>query len=643
MSTIANLFPEHDLKFDKSYFSALQNMEPAMGDTALQLTSKAIVNAYGPRLRRAPGMRDVTQLDFKDGSKLFSHSKEWIDFQMDCKRQLDGLTLAEITPHAAQNSALIRGFETLATHGGLPMNPTITPRLDKIGKPIGTLTADYMKVLKLTTEVYTESWEASSLHINGKSNSGLFSNTNDKLTKINFWNERVMPLGKSFIDGLISYNEAFFLRHFGFMPVTLTTIRIQVEKASKVRSGYNYLGKKIDSADKAIDQSLSFGHVMNAGRQRVAYALDTMVNIPVQAVFAGFRKVALAKYAKTWHTRFPTDTTDAINKYGNWRAYDASNFDTTYSREEIVHITESLLNVTDRFKQYVLAMCHLPLVIKSDVRDESGAYLVNNRTYPAGHQSGVAHVSDYNKIRGTDQSLYALAKLGRFDLNETNAAREYIRKFLKHEDDDFACLNQGDDTILLCTNAAQLDKWSSILEGLEFTVWERDYLPKFLGDVWYERFPGARLETTLDPTSGLEKIFANERSVHSHHRTMSSSGALDRINSIKAAPGGSDVINILNSTAMKHFSRMNKQQNFEDILRDTIPKDFELLSQKLEQSIDADVLSRYDAATREFILNPDVIHYKYTPDEIHPDVLSGEFGRVSEDAVINIIETMELM
>jgi hypothetical protein len=327
---------------------------------------------------------------------------------------------------------------------------------------------------------------------------------------------------------------------------------------------------------------------------------------------------------------------DPIAQYGNYRLYDAAKFDTTYAREEIDHITANLVGLTQRGRDYITRLSHLPLIIASDTRDEAGAFFVNNSEYRAGHQSGVCYVSDYNKIRGTAHWIYGLVKIGYLNYDQSDdSLMQDIKKVLLHEDPNFALINQGDDTMALASSNERVEEWCKAVEQLKFAVWELDEGRKMIGKVIYQRSAGADLEIIPDAVTLVEKLLINERSVHSKHRPMSSAGNRERIRILKEeCPAGPKIMKILDDLAIQHFG-----DKLDNLYRQIAYKDVDN-TPELNPDLD---LSQYNLATRTYILDQDTIHHKIKIEDVDKEIFKAFNSTIVAEDAAWILRTMKFM
>lgn len=620
-------------QLEPSYFSWMVNQPPAMRGRPLDATITAIKQVKGAQISKPQGINPIPMLTMPDGRKVFAGTKEFLDFQHDLADHLEKFDRSPMTPIAVTGDGFVRDFSKLRTHAERVMNPSSSPNLKEIGVGDRPMNPDYLRVQRLLTELYTEVWSPVSIRQNNKSHGGLLCPTTDKATKILTYQKIILEHNIRFVEALADYDSEFFTNNFGTAPVTFITYRVQLDALGKVRKGYDSLGWYHEELDKSIDPNDTFGHVMNAARMRNAYAVDGMSNAIVQPVWAGWRENALKAYHASWHTSVDEDIINPIKKYGHFRSYDAVQFDTTFTRELIDHIIDSTLNTTDLFKRYMNVLSRLPIVIKSDFNDQAFAYLFNNITYAAAHQSGLANVSDLNKIRGSGDWIYGLHLVGHFSFEEDDdTLKERYRTLLKHEDPMFAFLNQGDDTIPFSASELRLDEWCNAVAGIPWTTWEEEDTKKYLGRVIYQAAPGAPLKLISDEATLVEKLILNEHGMHTKHRPLASLGNLMRIAELKKIPGGYKILDVLDLVFRKHFGHTP-----EDLFRKTLEYDADPeLSSVLSQSA-------LNTATREFLHNPDVIHYKYSIDEIDPRVVQYYFEGISAEDAAHAVRSCGLM
>lgn len=626
-----------DPRLSKSYLSWMVNQKPALTGFALKATIERIRATRGGLLGAKPGVRDVVQLDRADGTKYKSHDGDWTRFQSEVQARLTAeVPLGIHTKWGVTGSGVARDWSKLSTSGAIAMNPSLTPRFSDIGRAPSPIPDDYLELLGWVTEIYSEVWTPRSITQNNTSYSGILADTHSKGEKIDFFiNKIVRPHGFTFVQAMNDFDGDWFVRHFKCAPVTYTTYRWQLDVLDKVRGGFDYLGAPVDASDKSVPKEYANGFErMTAARQRTAYAVDGMSSFVTAPYFVGIRYNAMNNYPKTWHTAHGEDLTDPIVKYGHFRLEDAKEFDSTFDRIEIDKITNSLLHIPQSSKDYITAVSHLPIVIKSDRRGESGAYLFNNNDYAAGHQSGVQWVSDYNKIRGTAHWLYGLVKIGYIDMAKGKEfVIDLIKTILKHDDDHYALINQGDDTMALSSSESDLNAWCAAVESIDFAVWEPDSGKKMIGYVFYQDTVGSPLRTIPDAVTLVEKLIINERSVHSVHRKLSSVGNLDRLHQlatkIKAGPS---IIRILDECALKHFG-----STMEDLYLETLRFDNDAID---ETGFDFKSLN---AATIAFILDPDVIHHKVDKDDVDPRVFNAYFSTISEEDTCWVLKRTQFM
>lgn len=619
----------------QDYFSWVVNQTPALRGAGLRATKAAIRSTWGAQLGKAPGAKVKYQMDFPDDTRLASHDRTWVDFQMEVARELSKFKQSPMTNLAVTGKGFPRDFAKLTTSGAWSMNPSLSPRLDRIGKTDAKIPDSYLRILGLLTKIYTEKWEPAGVQQNNKSHSGILTNVYDKSEKVAKIIHCARAHGEDFAKALVDYDGDWFASNYGSFPVVKLTARLQLDVLGKERKGTDWTGQEI-VADKSVPDEFSHGYEMNAMRERVAYAVDGLSNAMIAAAWSGWRSVALDAYPLTWHTSQDSDLLDPIKKYGHFELYDASVFDTSYTREELDKINESIEGFTELGHRYQDAIGHLPLVITSDVKGESGAYMFNNGTYAAGHQSGVCYVSDYNKIRGTAQWLYGLVKIGylKSDWSDERLILS-MKQILKHGDTNFALINQGDDTMALAKSRASLDKWCKAVENLEFVNWELDGGRKMIGKVLYQAEPGAELKIIPDAVTLVEKLLINEHSVHSKHRAMSSAGNRERIRMLQMeCPGGPEVLRAIDKVAYKHFGA-----DLDTLYKRTAYKD----EVNLGAANDDFDLSQFNEATRTFILDPDSIHYKIRAEDVDPRVFKAVNATIMPEDAAWILRRMGFM
>lgn len=367
-----------EFRMEPSYYSFLRNMEPALSGVGLEGTIGAMKGEFKNYIFAPPGPRRIKQLDTKDGREFYSDDESWLKFQAAVYHGLEPLKASKQLDLSVTDLGLTRDFSKMATHGAMVMNPSLSPQMSKIGKSPSELPGEYLIILELLSELYSEEWTPTSIRFNNKSHFGLPHPTYKKDEKLDIFRRKIIPKGEQFAERLVDMDGSWMVANHGSYPITKLTYRVQLDALGKVRSGFDFKGFEVKEADKFIPKELVWGIFdMTAARQRVAYAVSGVANAPAQCVFAGWRANALAKYNLTWHTSRDEDVIRPILKYKNYSLWDAANFDTTFDWLEISTIVNAFQGTTPLFTDYVLRVARLPLLVKSDIQGEVGAYFLN--------------------------------------------------------------------------------------------------------------------------------------------------------------------------------------------------------------------------------------------------------------------------
>ncbi|AAF63300.1 P2 [Pseudomonas phage phi8] len=603
-----------DPKLEGSYFSWVNNQPSAMDDYSLVKTVAAIRTAFGPSINRAPSFKDVTQLVVvtRTGVKHYkANDPQYLRFQKELADALQQFEPSKQLTLGVTGLGLTRDFGTMYTHGAVFMNPTLSPRVDRLGETGGELPSDYMLALSIMSEIYFEEFKPAKVRTNGKSKTGLPNNTKDAREKKKFFMS-LMDHGTGWSSALAKGDYSYSAKYYGSAPITLPTYRDQLEKPGKKRDGYDFLGNAVVAADKSIPSKYSQGvDGLHALRRRTAYAVSYAAATPMQCFVAGCRHIALERYGETWHEHDAEDIIRRIYKYGFYELYDASAFDTGFSWKEITTMIDAIPGITDLARDYMRSVHRLPLLITSDVRGVKGAYLLNMDKYSPGLQSGVPSVSDFGKIRGAAQWSYGLMVLGAIRYQSRAQLKTEFKTLLKHGRPDFAMQNRGDDTMPLAARQKDLQKWCEIVEGFKFCKWEKDTGKKFIGRVLYQRTPESKVVAYSDIVTMLEKTFINERSMFSAHRPFAATGNVMRYEMNMAHPAFGAVMDVVDTIMLKHFGVTYKECFV----------GAQALEKELNNGVELPDYAGLNQATRDFILDPDVIHYKWRESDIDPRVL----------------------
>jgi hypothetical protein len=614
-------------------FSFIKNKKPAISGVALDMTIRAIKIQKGPQLSKPQGIRPIPMLTLADGSAVYAGSKRYLDFQNELASRLESFEISPTANGAVTGGGLVRTFEKLRTHAEKVMNPTTTPHFPTIGTNTN-IPEEYLRTIRLVTELYTEEYEPAATRQNSKSNFGSLVSTSDKHVKIQAIHELVRTHCGAFVKAMVTYDSKWFVENYDCAPVTYMTYRVQLDALGKKREGYDSLGYYHKEVDKSLDPMECFGHVMTAARMRTAYAVDGLSNAIAQGLWSSWRKTALHKFSASWHISTDEDVLRPLEQFGHYRQYDAVQFDSTFPRIVLRQIFNSCVGTTDTFAAYMDRLASLPLVVKSDFNDQAFAYLFNSTDYAAALQSGICCVSDANKIKGTSDWIYGLHLIGHFNYEDSDdTLRRRYAKLLRHEDTMFGLLNQGDDTWPLSRSAKQLDRWCEAVEKLDFAKWEEEFSHKYLGKVVYRDTPTSPRRIIPDIVTLVEKLFLNEHGMHGRHRPLAAAGNAVRWAEMGRIPvTGPAVRGIIDELFLKHFGT-----RFEAWLRDSsrYDRDPELSQNLMEMSL--------NQATKEFLQNPDVIHYRFSPEEIDPRILALHFEGISANDTAHIVRSAGFM
>lgn len=639
MGNINHIFGE--LRLEPDYLSNMNHLRPAMSKTAIAVTTAALKKEFGPQLSRPVSNKRVIQCAIKKSASVDKESsafhfynssdREWLGFILDLQERIERTFPVEVSKDGSYvtGDGINRVCTTLLTNADVPMNPSLSPKLDTIGGDLSIPLPDlYKKVLSTVSRLYFEKWTPTSFGLNSVSKTGLPVNVHDKLEKLYLLRDQILPRADDMIKALAAGDYDYFVSEFGCVPVAMLTYRDQIDKFGKERWGHDVTGKYV-LANKVVTQAECNGfgkfHNFQALRRRNAYAIPFLLNVLGQVLTAGCRVNALEEYGDTWHDHGDDDIKKILNSMKHFALYDADAFDTTFRWDEICIMIDSIPIISDVFKEYIKKVHRLPIVVKSDSKDVAGAFLVNCDTYQPGLQSGTFDVSDLGKIRGASGWLYGLfatklVKLNEFDLD--NDLEKQIVSIMKHENKFFKMMNRGDDTVPLYESAADGKIWCEFMENLPFMKWSRDNGAKFTGRIIYRKDANAPVELYRDLITLLEKSFLNEHSMFSRHRSFAATGMLLRLDYCKEHPSYGRFMQVVEQCFYDHFKVE---------WLDAIEK-----SKSLEPSIsDFDYnLSKYNQATREFIMDRATIHYKIKSiNEIHPDILNSELFSVDTELV----------
>lgn len=343
---------------------------------------------------------------------------------------------------------------------------------------------------------------------------------------------------------------------------------------------------------------------IQANRPRLVMGMNNPINIAISAWRAGTANYYLNEYKFTWKHQGLESIEEKLNAYysefpdAQVVGVDVGQFDAsvmTWLRKEIYNYCRGRY-ISDEYAEMILQAAFAP-VLQPETGDGLGPVLHGNplklETLPApGLLSGFDMVSPEGKICNVWQALCLVGHMMGVEYIRGN-----VRKFLKGHL-NIRILNAGDDGLMMFPNKNLSEKYfSEEIMSQSFFKIEAEAALQFLGFVFTRT--GTGVKGYNNAISYVLNTLCPERAWDSKLRTFFNIGLIER-EKVYANNPSFELIQDCMDVAFKrrlNFSWRSYRDRMIDEYKHNVP---ELLS-------DAD---------REFVMNPDIIHYKRDVEDV---------------------------
>lgn len=566
--------------------------------------------------------------------QIHSFDPKTIQFNSDLGDELSDVLQISTEPDGSVGRNGVSGnFYGLRTVGGyewsrLNLPPkSNAPERRKAGLVDGPTSQRHEDIWDKLGKLMFSRWEPSSLKLSKPSSTGFPSHEFDPAFKVHLYHSVASKLPQ--VLDLIARGEwsQLYNDHDLILAYNLVK-RLQVDKVTRGEDGsFSSKQRLVNTYEYAIssgrsgtrvpaDKSVTIEGVDYpnnfAMRVRTAYGLASGLNYQLASFMTGLREVYLKEYEYTWKHRAP----ESIESKLHWKhvqGFDVAGFDTTVApwmlEKFLQHLpfTEEVIHL---FRRALSAPYYSGPVEKGI---KGGLWLGNpfedksfNLQY--GLPSGVACNPDVAKYVMTASYLCLLDDFFHDTL-------ERMEDVLQGNHPQYGLLNMGDDT-LLGTNHTRFHEY--VVAKLEssdqrdqiklcpYFVIEKESPVTFLGNVVMMGQEGERSGVKLAPNivSFFLNWFTPERSVTATMREFWALGWKERKIHYAKAPSFSQAWEIMERRFYDAFG----------VLPDTIAD----RHYKNVRSVSTFAWSEID---REVLENPAKLYYKYTEEDVSPEVL----------------------
>lgn len=413
-----------------------------------------------------------------------------------------------------------------------------------------------------------------------KSTQGLFTFTYDTESKVR--DVRTLLSGsvcdrymRAYVDG-----DASSAINIGKFPLAYSiNYRLQDESPDKERlvADFDYAcsggteGRMIVSDKTAYGRDGVIIDGLGACRVRLVFGLSNPPNMIMNCFTTGIGNYYLERYAFTWKHRGADDIAAKINSYAarydglSLLGIDVTNFDRTVGQFLFDDLFEYISGryVSEVFAKY----CALSLraaVFQPESGDDLGPVFhgdpldVANFLEAPGLLSGNAWVAFIGKLVNVFNLLCVLDSV-------YGDLLEHMKEFLQG-DYKVACLNQGDDGVLLCPSS---DSARTIARAMRESGWylkiDVEQNISFLGFVLTKDTNG-QIKVINKLESFVSKTFIPERGYDSKLREFWHLGLSDRYLLYGNHPSFSRLLDIIDRCWLKRFPQFGSFTNYSEYL-----------------------------------------------------------------------------
>lgn len=390
--------------------------------------------------------------------------------------------------------------------------------------------------------------------------------------------------------------------------------RIQPDPSGKVR--FSNTGVDIVKIDSSTPYS---GH--HGMRVRTVYGASGVYSYFLTALFGQFRHAYLSEYGFTYKHRTVREQEAKLDSFPSWRGVDVTQFDQTVP-ESILKLFVDGLKYTG-YDQLIIDLVALGLGAPSvsncpyhtsspgewsapgDPFDDDSYSM--NKGLPSGHPLN----PDIGKFAMSVESISRFLRVSNLadGFLKLSAEDQFtrVREIMLGKNESFGFLNSADDNLWLSNDDEMLKKMLSTNGVFSIDV---EAVPTFLGNIYGRE--GRYTKGRPNVMSSLVNWYVPERSLSTkpYHQT-----AWDERNAYHGAHFAAPILKqIAEKAFIKHFNASP----------DT------MISARPQQPLPVALVTEVD---RLFFLNPDVIHYRISSDDVNPQLITSVSATLPEEVV----------
>jgi hypothetical protein len=426
----------------------------------------------------------------------------------------------------AERDGVTSDGSSLLTAAGFPMLPMGHPNVFASNHHPNKPSARHLKIANELIQSFFNHWQPKyGFKINAKSSTGFpfFSFDRDfkkgfTLRNLKNFKEIATALQTSDIPTLLNYH---------CFPATYISRRFQADSHQEVGVAKDrYAFTKLDlltgnEEGTLTDRDLSEGGLLQRERARLVYAAPAGLNLPIGAIFTGWRDVFYDIHSFAYKQKGEQDLLDKIQgKYP--LGVDVKQFDNNYPIWFAQLIWDQLaVASTDEFAQVAKLLWTLPIyspaISPSETPDRVwlGDPFVSNEGPNVGLPSGIAYNPDAGKLYGT----FVLLCL--FDDIFKDVLEVGVSKILQGLHLKYSLLDASDDALMLFSDNNYRSQVRQKIESGDASPYlklEPEKPVSYLGYVPISDSSGNIIDITRSAENYLANRYVPERSIGSNHR-----------------------------------------------------------------------------------------------------------------------------
>lgn len=368
---------------------------------------------------------------------------------------------------------------------------------------------------------------------------------------------------------------------------------------------------------------------IQANRPRLVMGMNNPINIAISAWRAGTANYYLNEFGYTWKHTGKDQIAGKLNDYfkefpdGEIVGVDVGQFDAsvmTWIRKEIYEYCAGRY-ISPEYALMCIQAAFSP-VLQPETGDGLGAVFhgdpIKMETLPApGLLSGFDMVSPEGKIINVWQTLCLIANLKGASYID-GKVRDYLKGKL-----EIRMLNAGDDGLIMFPNSKDMtDFFSEKSLSQSFLKIEAEPALQFLGFV-FERV-GNTVIAYNNVVSFTTGIFCAERPWDSKLRLFWNVGLAEKFKVYNNNPSFEKVLDILDQAFKRRLPEYTS---------------FRTYTNRLIENNKHNVPELLSDADREYVMNPDAIHYKLDESEVSKHLLDMNYGSIPKSVYEHMIGT----